>query len=214
METDFYSRLFILGWALNGVSGIVTLHHPPSTQRPALSRPRYPALRKELLEMVNRDQAARTKAMADISNTVLAYRMGFADGEYTLRLKQIIAKVGWPGKSLVGPDGAGAAWLLVQHADADPAFQKRCLQLMRKAAVRGEIRKPDLALLTDRVLVAEGRKQRYGTQFVWDSHGVMTMRPTEDEPGLERRRRAMGLPPLDEYKKMLEKMYIPPPKKP
>src|SRR3954453_2080197 len=36
---------------------------------------------------------------------------------HDLRLAAIIAAVGWPGRSLVGEDGADAAWALAQHAD-------------------------------------------------------------------------------------------------
>lgn len=32
---------------------------------------------------------------------------------------------GRPGKSLMGDDGANAAWPLVQHAGSDPVFQRQ-----------------------------------------------------------------------------------------
>jgi hypothetical protein len=57
----------------------------------------------------------------------------------TARLKEVVAKHGWPGKSLVGEDGAFAAWLLVQHADADAAFQKQRLELMKPLLEKGEV---------------------------------------------------------------------------
>src|SRR5439155_1758694 len=66
--------------------------------------------------------------------------------------------------SLAGEDGAEAAWLLAQHADRDPAFQRRCLDLLAEAAARGEASWMHVAYLTDRVLLAEGKPQEYGTQ--------------------------------------------------
>jgi hypothetical protein len=39
---------------------------------------------------------------------------------------------------LVGEDGAHAAWLLAQHADRDPAFQRRCLDLLTQAVAGRE----------------------------------------------------------------------------
>jgi hypothetical protein len=51
-----------------------------------------------------------------------AEAMQAIDAENLPWLKRVIAEVGWPGKSLVGDEGASAAWLLVQHADQDPAF--------------------------------------------------------------------------------------------
>ena len=40
--------------------------------------------------------------------------MAAADGE-NLAAAAAITDVGWPGKSLLGEDGAQAAWLLAQH---------------------------------------------------------------------------------------------------
>src|ERR1700749_3284436 len=87
-----------------------------------------------------------------------------ADGENLPWLKGVIASRGWPGASLVGSDGAFAAWLLVQHAAAAPAFQRQCLDLMTAAVEAGEATVRELAYLTDRVLLAEGEPQVYGTQ--------------------------------------------------
>ena len=85
------------------------------------------------------------------------------DTENRAWLKQIVEKSGWPTAGQVGKDGAHAAWLLVQHADDEPAFQKRCLELMTKAPA-GEVSPTDVAYLTDRVLIKETGKQLYGTQ--------------------------------------------------
>lgn len=38
------------------------------------------------------------------------------------RLKEIISAHVWPGVSLVGSEGAKAAWLVVQHSVSDPEF--------------------------------------------------------------------------------------------
>ncbi|WP_245228116.1 DUF6624 domain-containing protein [Xanthomonas bromi] len=129
------------------------------------------------------------------------------DHDNTAWLKQVVAAHGWPGRRLVGEDGANAAWTLVQHADADPAFQAQALALMEAALARHDVMPGDVALLTYRVLLAQGKPQRYGTQFMTDADGRMSLRPTEDEAGLEARRRAMGLPPMAEYKKMLQDLY-------
>src|SRR5687768_13706736 len=75
-----------------------------------------------------------------------------ADQENTERLGAVIEKHGWPANSLVGKDGSHAAWLLVQHADADPKFQRTCLDLMARLP-KSEVSQTDLAYLTDRVLL-------------------------------------------------------------
>ena len=107
----------------------------------------------------------------------------------------------------MGDDGANAAWLLVQHADADPKFQRRCLDLMTQLP-GDQVPKTKVAYLTDRVLLAEGKKQIYGTQFT-QQDGKWAPRPLEDEKNVEQRRAEAGLPPLDEYIRQLEKTYGP-----
>jgi hypothetical protein len=115
-------------------------------------------LRAELLRRVAADQEAR--------HALDAAAMAAADGENLPWLRQVITDVGWPGKSLVGEDGAHAAWLLAQHADSDPAYQRRCLDLLTGAVERGEATIVQQAYLTDRVLLHEGKPQEYGTQAI------------------------------------------------
>jgi hypothetical protein len=108
---------------------------------------------------------------------------------------------------MVGTDGASAAFLIVQHSDADPKFQAQVLPLMEAAVAKQEA-DPDLfAMLTDRVLRAQGKPQRYGTQFMNNDDGSMSMQPTEDEANLDARRQKMGLPSIAEYKKILSETY-------
>src|ERR1700724_1583763 len=113
-------------------------------------------LRAELLRRVEKDQVARKALDPDA--------MREADGENLPWLKCVIAAHGWPGASEVGVDGAHAAWLLAQHADADPQFQRQCLDLLTVAVEHGEATMTEVAYLTDRVLLAEGQPQEYGTQ--------------------------------------------------
>jgi hypothetical protein len=182
-------------------------------------------LRQELLRRFKVDQDARMKLMAwmkDKNQTDLkkikdmdtpeVKRLHQIDHENTARMKEILAKYGWPGKSLVGTDGANAAWLLVQHADDDRPFQKLCLNLMDNAARKGEVSKADLAYLTDRVLVGEKKKQRYGTQMQGQG-GKWVPLPIEDEASVDKRRAEVGLQPLAEYIKLVEQMYQAPKKK-
>ena len=120
------------------------------------------------------------------------------DGENLPWLKEVIAAHGWPGASLVGTEGAHAAWLLAQHADADPAFQRQCLGLIGAAVEAGEASLLEHAYLTDRVLLAEGRPQVYGTQ-VTRRGGAWAPRDLRDPELVDERRAAAGLEPLAEY---------------
>ncbi len=162
-------------------------------------------LRKELVAMSKADQDVRKELTANGPNKALLARVVEIDSVNTVQIKRIIQEYGWPGKSLVGKDGASAVFLLVQHAE-DPIFQKQALPLLRAAYEAGEASGQHLALLTDRVLVSEGKKQLYGTQ-VGVRNGILTVQPVEDEPNLDKRRKEMGLPSMDKYIKLLKKVY-------
>ena len=166
-----------------------------------------PALRKELLVLVDLDQKARFSLIAKPDDPERQQALAAIDKRTTARLKEVVAKRGWPGKRMVGEDGARAAWLMVQHADADVEFQRQCLALLEAALAAGDVEAQNYAYLWDRVAVADNRPQRWGTQF---KDGVP--QPIEDEANVDARRKAVGLGTMAEYKRQMEKMYGPPKK--
>jgi len=133
---------------------------------------------------------------------------GVDDGN-TAWLKAVVDAVGWPGRSFVGEEGAHTAWLLAQHADRDPAFQRRCLGLLRQAVDDGEAAPADLAYLTDRVLLAGGEPQLYGTQLTARDGRLMPCR-LRDPDTVDDRRAAAGLEPLDSYLRHVLELNGPP----
>lgn len=146
-----------------------------------------PELQAELVEMQAADQAERTGQVA-----------GNGDRERTDRLAEIISEVGWPTRSLVGTDGATAAWVIAQHSDQDVAFQERALELMREAVQDYEADPTELAYLEDRVATNRGEPQTYGTQ-IGCVGGEATPGPIADEDGVDERRAEAGLQPLADY---------------
>jgi hypothetical protein len=163
-----------------------------------------PGLRAELLRRAERDQAARQRGGTEAIETVAR-----VDAENLPWLKKVVAEIGWPGRSAVGEDGADAAWLLAQHADADPAFQRQCLDLLTLAAEHGEATKVQVAYLTDRVLLAEGKRQEFGTQAT-ARNGQWVPRQLHDPGSVDQRRAAMSLGPLAENLARIAEHYGPP----
>jgi hypothetical protein len=160
---------------------------------------RNPALREELLELALEDQCVRAElAAAGCLYDGYHPRMELVHRRNAARLTAMIAQHGWPGRTLVGTDGAHAAWLLAHHAIGHPALQRRALQLMRGAAAAGEVPLVEVAMLEDRIRACEGRPQRYGTLFDWDEHNELSPLPIEDAEHVDERRRAVGLGPLTE----------------
>lgn len=174
---------------------------------------RHLALRRELLEMERVDQAVRNEwiqAGADIPSPELQTRMAAVDARNTARLRALVEEHGWPGAGLVGADGAGSAFLILQHASHD--VQKALFPLVEAGYREGTVRGDRYALLLDRILVGDGRPQVYGTQpepFDAWIDGEPALAPIEDESSVDARRAEVGLMPLVEYREMLKRFYFP-----
>jgi hypothetical protein len=112
-------------------------------------------------------------------------------------LELLIDDEGWPTPDVAGDDGTEAAWLIAMHAISRPAFMRRCLSLIKAAALRAEGPHHHAALLEDRIRALEGLPQRYGTQLDWQN-GRLEPLPIEDPDKVDERRAAVGLAPLAE----------------
>lgn len=145
------------------------------------------ALSAELVAMLAEDQRVRMEGTFE------------GDQARTDRLKEIIATHGWPGISLVGEDGEDAAWAIAQHSDLDPEFQAEALERLRAAVAADDASPGNLAYLEDRVAVAAGEDQLYGTQVGCGPDGPAPATPIRDEASVEERRAAAGLDPLADY---------------
>ena len=157
------------------------------------------AIRVELLEMARGDLTLREDLTRD-GSLFQGYhpRMEALHQRHATRLAALIDAHGWPGRSRVGRDGARAAWLILQHAIGNPPLMRRGLTLLQGGVREGEVSALEVAMLEDRIRTFEGRPQRYGTQFDWDEHGRLSPLPLEDPAGVDARRRAIGLGPLDQ----------------
>jgi hypothetical protein len=154
-------------------------------------------VRDELLAMADHDLRVRDELAVD-GSLFHGYnaRMQAVHDANAARLAAILDRSGWPGEHRVGREAAKAAWLVVQHAIAQPGFQRRALELLREAVLQGSAPALHAAMLEDRVRCLEGRLQLYGTQFDWDRDGRMGPLPIESADQVDARRHAVGLGPL------------------
>lgn len=157
-------------------------------------------LRQEIKAMAEYDLSVRQELVADglLTNHGYHPRMEAVHKSNTYRLEIIIEQHGWPGESLVGEDGARAAWLIAQHAIGNPPFMRRCLSLLKQAASENEVLQWQMAMLEDRIRMYEGRPQVYGTQFLPDKDGGLVPYRIENAESVNDRRRAVGLNTLEE----------------
>lgn len=130
---------------------------------------------------------------------------GIVDEVNTAQMKHYLHSCGWPVSSVYGARSSHEAWLLIQHADRDHAFQREVLTLLEPLVPQGEVAPKDFAYLSDRIDVAEGRRQRYGTQFATNGSCVTGFLPMDDMAVVEQRRKDVGLPPLETYLSMARK---------
>ncbi|TPW20655.1 MAG: hypothetical protein FD126_1470 [Elusimicrobia bacterium] len=147
-------------------------------------------------ELAALSQEKRRAAMRDLDARIVAL-----DQRNTAELKALLAPRDW---FTVGDFGARAdedAWLLVQHADLDVAFQKDVLRRLEPLAASGQTSPANFAFLFDRVATNEGRLQRYGTQGGCAGPGVWRPNEQEDPARVDERRASVSLPPLAVYVK-------------
>lgn len=180
-------------------------------------------LRAQLLRMFKKDQQVRAKQHKNYLSMLrkkqemgekkfsaaikkLAVELRKLDNAHINIIKKIIRKWGWPNNQLVGKRGSYATWLLIQHADYDLPFQKKCLKLLKIAADKGQAAKKNVAYLTDRILTHEKKPQLYGTQFTCPD-GKCKPFTIANKKGLAKRRKEMGLEPMREYSKKINALY-------
>jgi hypothetical protein len=164
------------------------------------------SVRQELARLGAEDQAIRQGLTPErMQDTAFAMEMLQGDSARTIRLRAIIEAYGWPDSARAGPQASQAAFLILQHSPVH-AFQRDMLPIIEDLAQGGAIARDEAAMLVDRVLVAEGRPQRYGTQFSLID-GRLVLDSVADPGRLDERRRSMGLPTMDEYMKALAEVY-------
>ena len=114
----------------------------------------------------------------------------------------------WPGRRLVDDDGEMAAWILAQRAVFDPGLQRRCLEMLEIAVAYGDAPAAHYALLLDRVRMADGKDQLYGSQFVRSEDGNSVVPwPIEDAEHVDERRGRVGLTPLAEQAREMREQF-------
>ncbi len=129
------------------------------------------------------------------------------DSTNLVKVKSIIETYGWLGPDKVGEEGAKTIFLVIQHADS--LTQVTYVSLLREAVKNKKARPQDLALLEDRILTRQGKKQIYGSQLTQSgSEEKYLFLPIEDEANVNKRRAAIGLEPIEDYAKRFGIDYV------
>ncbi len=173
-------------------------------------------VKRKLHHMVQVDQMARMalfkhaawpREASDYFDLKVAARMDVIDRANTVALQELLKSHSWFTVSEFGSEADDNAWLLVQHADHDPAFQQRVLEILTKLP-KGETRLSNYAYLWDRVAGHTGKKQRYGTQGHCAGPGRWEPFEMEDPGRVDERRASIGLAPMEVYERQFKELGL------
>lgn len=146
---------------------------------------------KEMLEEVLEIDQANRADVTKIDKGV--------DHENQVRVVSLIEKCGWPQRATVGENGMRAVFLVIQHASKD--LREKYFPLIKASAEKGEMSLRAVAMMEDRMLMENGKPQKYGTQLISRNNGPLQLHPIEDEANVNKRRADMGMESIEDYLK-------------
>jgi hypothetical protein len=157
----------------------------------------------------NADQMYRTSIFKDekkytpktfdtLTNEEIEKRRNNMDKINLQALLGLINKYGYPKISDVGKKSAQAAYLIIDHADLKT--MKAYLPKLEEACKEKEAIGDWYATMYDRILIYEGKPQRYGTQYVLSPIEPETyvLGALENPGKVNEYRQQMGMNPLSE----------------
>ena len=172
---------------------------------------------KKIIRLRDKDEALRNElikkgALSDGYNQEME-KLHNSNAE---ELSKIIDIIGYPTPGKIGKKASKAAWLIIQHSIGLPDFMRKCAKSLEKAINDNKADPIDLAYLTDRIAVFEGRSQLYGTQFDWDKNGEMSPYHFDDLAKVNHRRKTIGLNTLEKQTQIMREQaehekQVPPP---
>ena len=115
-----------------------------------------------------------------------------------IKVGRILDEKGWLSAEEVSDEGNAALFLVIQHSNLE--VQLNYLPLLRKAVKEGKASGQDLALMEDRVALAQGQKQIYGSQIYRNpENGEHYLAPLIKPNEVNDRRKKIGLMPIEDY---------------
>lgn len=114
------------------------------------------------------------------------------------KLLKLLDIYGWPTASSVTEYAAAGAALIINHSTYE--IRSQYFPMLEKAFKQGEAQPLRYAKMKDRLLVEEGKKQLFGTQWKFENSERVPY-PIEEPEHVDKRRSEIGLGPLKIYLK-------------
>ncbi|MFZ6011362.1 MAG: DUF6624 domain-containing protein [Bacteroidota bacterium] len=111
----------------------------------------------QLADLLRDDQKFRKGKENDLQQRAEVDRMNIK------KVETIIAKYGYPGKTLAGEKFDFVVWMVIQHAELE--YQEKYLPVIAKAVKEKELDKTPLRMLIDRVYTKKTGLQIFGSQI-------------------------------------------------
>ena len=119
------------------------------------------------------------------------------DRQNLIKVVSLIENFGMPTSKEISKKQMSAIWLVFQHADN--TNRKKYFPLLKKACKNGDLKKSQIALMEDRILMMEGKPQIYGSQISENRKtGELELYNLENPEYVDKRRAEVGLGSLKE----------------
>lgn len=154
------------------------------------------------LRQIDADFTAHNRALSDsmhahvkdsIKRTQFRAQMRYKDSLSFAAIEKIIQRYGYPSRQIAG-EAADIPFYIIGYAPV--TIKEKYINEFILAADRGTISWTSLAHFIDKVKVAKGEKQVYGTQGEYDKDFKLILYPVADPENLNERRKKVGLEPL------------------
>ena len=109
----------------------------------------------------------------------------------------IIKKCGMPTLQEVNQHQLTTIWLVFQHTHHN--IRKEYFPLLEESAKNGNIKKSQIALTKDRILMFEGKPQIYGSQISQGCKTKWKLYRLQNPETVNKRRAEVGMKPMEEY---------------
>ena len=157
----------------------------------------------EVLNVIDKEFANHNTALTDSMNANLKNpykkqlfekQLRYFDSLSFDRIANIIDVFGYPSKAIAGESNSIPFYIL---SFAPVNIKEKYVNQLILAADRDDISWKSLAYFIDKLKIAKGEKQVYGTQGVYDSNYKFIMHPCIEPEQLNARRERVGLEKID-----------------
>lgn len=173
----------------------------------------YDSLRTVLANVYETDQGIRKQMMEATTGDeqmLIMPEMERIDSTNQVIVAQILDSYGWLPQSEVGENAALTLFLVVQHSRR--SFMEKYFPMLQQRALEGEASRRHAAMMEDRILMWQGKKQIYGSQAsnMVRTDGEMLIWPIEDVANVNARRSEAGFPTtIEAYAESLQAVFDP-----